>query len=135
MGRVRIDQASVDRLIRRIERAVTTDLPMRRATDLVEAKSVELAPVDTGNLEASFVQRITRTAGRIVSTFGFSAPYAANVHELPKHARGPRTRRKPGNEFGPAGPSYLLRAVRGLVLSGRLGRLLADEYREVLDRD
>lgn len=131
---VRVDSASVARLVRSIERAVRTEVPLRRGVDLLEARSVELAPVDTGNLEASFQSQEQRRGSKLVATFGFTPDYAAEVHELPDEARGPRTRRKRGNQYGPAGPRYLLRAMQGVVGDGSLGRVIARAYQEALDK-
>ena len=86
---------------------------MLRLMNALEAKAVELTPVVTGNLEASTVVRIEQRGKRIRGTLRFGTPYAAGVHELPPDSRGPRTARKPGNEFGQAGPKYLERPLRG----------------------
>jgi hypothetical protein len=89
---------------------------------------VELAPLDTGELESSGV----RTTGasprgrRQTVEFEFRADHAAVVHELPQHARGPGTRSKPGNEFGPAGPKYIERVLRGF----KIGEQMADALRQ-----
>lgn len=88
--------------------------PLRQAIDLLEAKAVELAPVKTGNLQSSTVTRFLRSGSRILAELAFTAPYAAEAHELPEDARGPLTQAKPGNEFGPAGPKYVERPLRGL---------------------
>lgn len=82
--------------------------------DEFEALSVELAPVETGNLEASTVTQFFRQGNSMIGLLSFVAPYAAAVHELPETARGPRTERKPGNEFGQAGPKYVERPLRGM---------------------
>jgi len=90
------------------------DQGLLRVGNMLEAKAVELAPVDKGNLESSS-QVITRgrRGGIMEVEVRFNAPYAAPVHELPDEARGPKTRKKPGNEYGPAGPKYLERPLRG----------------------
>lgn len=85
--------------------------------DGAEAKAVELAPVDKGNLEASSVVDVLKSARKVVARIAFTTPYAAEVHELPDEARGPKTRLKPGNELGPAGPKYLERVLRALQVS------------------
>lgn len=87
---------------------------MARALDVLEAKAVEICPVDVGNLEASTSTHIDETRTKTVGTLAFSTPYAARVHELPDDARGPKTQAKAGNELGPAGPKYLERALRGM---------------------
>ena len=100
---------------------------MLRIGNILEAKAVELAPVDTGNLESSS-QVITsgRRGGIMRVEVRFNASYAATVHELPDEIRGPKTRKKPGNEFGPAGPKYLERPLRGFQkeLTENLGEFL-----------
>jgi len=97
-----------------------------RALSILEAKAVQLAPVDTGNLEASTTTSVRETRGRTVGTLTFGASYAAKVHEMPEQARGPKTRMKPGNEFGVAGPKYLERPLRGMQA------VLADLVRRVV---
>lgn len=89
------------------------DQGMLRLMNVLEAKSVELTPVQTGNLESSSVVRVNKSGSRIIGTLTFGAPYAATVHELPPERRGPRTREKAGNEFGPAGSKYVERPLRG----------------------
>lgn len=93
------------------------DQGMKRLGNMLEAKAVELCPVLTGNLEDSS-QVITRgRRGGILSVeVRFNADYAMDVHELPEERRGPKTRQKPGNEYGPAGPKYLERPLRGFQL-------------------
>lgn len=107
-------QRLVDRFGQGALRQVTTRAVGRAGAE-AEGKMVELAPVDTGNLEASSsVRTERRRGGRLLrSVIRFGAPYAATVHELPDEARGPRTRAKPGNEFGQAGPKYVERVLRG----------------------
>lgn len=86
-----------------------------RGLDVLEAKAVELAPVDIGNLEAATSTDIrTLSRSRTVGQLSFNTPYAARVHELPQEARGPKTQQKAGNELGPAGPKYLERALQGM---------------------
>lgn len=105
---------------------------MLRVANALEAKAVELAPVNTGNLEASTVVRVEKRGSNVRGTVSFTAPYASTVHELPEEARGSRTRRKPGNEFGDAGPGYLLRPLRGFQQS--MTRDLGKFLREVWGR-
>lgn len=105
---------------------------MAELMDLLESKAVELAPVDTGNLESSTVVRVNREGNRIVGELAFTAPYATEVHELPEHARGPKTQQKPGNEFGPAGPKFLERPLSGF--QRELSKGMADFLREQLKR-
>lgn len=98
-----------------------------RLGNVLEAKAVELAPVDTGNLESSSIVVTLPTRGAIMGVeVRFDAPYAATVHELPEEIRGPKTRRKPGNEYGLAGPKYLERPLRGFQreLTENLGEFL-----------
>ena len=86
-----------------------------RLMNVLEAKAVELTPVDQGNLEASTVIRVEERGDRIRGTLRFSAEYAAAVHERPEGQDGPGTLAKPGNEFGSAGPKYLERPLRGFI--------------------
>lgn len=98
-----------------------------RLGNMLEAKAVELAPVLTGNLESSSQVVTLPAAGGIMKIeVRFNAPYAATVHELPEEIRGPKTRQKRGNEYGPAGPKYLERPLRGFQreLTENLGEFL-----------
>ena len=103
---------------------------MLRLMNTLEAKAVELTPVVTGNLEASTVVRVEQRGKRIRGSLRFGTTYAAGVHELPPDARGPRTVRKPGNEFGPAGPKYLERPLRGfqMCMAKDVGALLQEVW-------
>ena len=94
---------------------------MMRLMLVLETKAVQLAPVDTGNLEASTHVTVHGGGGIVKGVLRFNAPYAARVHELPEESRGPKTRAKPGNEFGPAGPKYLERPLRGFKKELRKG--------------
>lgn len=103
---------------------------MDRLMNILEAKAVELAPTDTGNLEGSTTVRVHTRGDNIVGQLRFGAPYSATVHELPEHARGPLTQQKPGNEFGLAGPKYLERPLRGFqhLMQENLGRFLQETW-------
>jgi hypothetical protein len=105
---------------------------LERACDVIEAKSVPMSPILTGNLASSFVREIRDGEAE----FGFSAPYAAEVHEMPEDRRGARTREAPGNEYGQAGPRWLLRAIIGMTADGLLvqeiGQALEQSLREEL---
>ncbi len=103
---------------------------MARLMNALEAKAVELTPTLTGNLEGSTTVRVEERGSRIIGTLQFGTPYASIVHELSPDARGPFTRDKPGNEFGPAGPKYLERPLRGFQrrMSDDLGKLLQDVW-------
>jgi hypothetical protein len=96
----------------------------------VEAKAVELAPVETGNLESSSVVEVKSAGGRVRAEIAFAAPYSAEVHELPPERRGPRTEQKPGNELGQAGPKFLERPVR--AYSHQFGARVRDAVRRAL---
>lgn len=124
----RIEEADLQRFLRKAERAALSEKPAQDALNLLEARAVELAPVQTGNLEGSWAQQVRRAGGRVLAAFGFGAPYAADVHELPPHARGPRTRRKPAGKYGEAGPKFLERAMRGVTSDGSLARTIAEAY-------
>lgn len=97
-----------------------------RLLNFLEAKAVELAPVKHGTLEGSTTTRVYRAGSKLVGLLTFNTPYASRVHELPMSARGERTKAKPGNEYGPAGPKYLERPLRGLT------RLMAKDIGEAL---
>lgn len=94
---------------------------MEAALLVLEAKAVELAPVDEGNLEAATATATTVRPPQVVGELAFSTPYAAAQHEGIDHRTGdafqpgPKTQAKPGNEFGPAGEKYLERALRGVA--------------------
>lgn len=89
----------------------------------LERKGGELIPVDDGILLGS-VGGDTVDKGHVISAeVSYNTPYAAAVHErmIPAPAPsfgtqmhpGPKTRAKPGNEFGPAGGHYLRRPLIG----------------------
>jgi hypothetical protein len=126
---MKLDDRDVQRRLERLRAEVASDpAVLNDALQVLEAAAVGLAPVDTGNLEASWAQETRRGPGGPSADFGFGAPYAAEVHELPEYARGPRTQAKPGNEYGEAGPGYLLRAMRGV------GPRLMEVIRATLER-
>lgn len=90
----------------------------------LERKAGELVPVDEGTLLGSGNSRVDASANKreIVGSVSYNTPYAEAVHErmAPEVAPlgttmqpGPRTRAKPGNEFGPAGGGYLRRPLHG----------------------
>lgn len=118
-----IGQASIDDI---------EDQGLVRLGNTLEAKAVELAPVRTGNLESSTQIVTGRRGGIMYVQLRFNAPYSAQVHELPEEARGPRTRAKPGNEYGPAGPKFLERPLRGF--QQRLGKELGEFLQELWGR-
>lgn len=100
---------------------------MPEIQDLYLEKMVQLAPVDTGELESSGQTLPIRNSKRGArGGVEFTAEHAAIVHELPRDARGPKTRDKAGNEFGPAGPKYMERVLRGL----KMAQILAQKLRE-----
>lgn len=100
-----------------------------RLMNVLEARAVELTPVETGNLESSTVVRVQKRGDKLVGTLAFATPYAATVHELPPNSRGPRTRVKPGNDLGWAGPKYLERPLRDMQT--RMSRDLGKALREI----
>lgn len=130
---LKLDRRTVAALQKRVgQAAADPSKALTAGAHLLETRAVELAPVQTGNLEASAVVQVSRRGeSKAVAEVGFGAPYAADVHELPPHARGPRTRRKPAGKYGEAGPRYLLRAVRGVTGDGSLGRAIAEAYKRL----
>ena len=60
---------------------------MRRALLLIRRKSVPITPVDTGNLRNSIFTEVHQSSGEISGTIGYTADYAAEVHETPKNYR------------------------------------------------
>lgn len=100
--------------------------------DVFEAKSVELAPVQTGALSRSTVVQVARRRDVAEIVLRYTVNYAAQVHQLPEAARGPRTRARPGNEFGQAGPQFISRPLRGAERWAEpvIGALLRDAWRE-----
>jgi hypothetical protein len=103
---------------------------MTRALNILEAQAVEICPADIGNLEASTVTEVRFKGKRVTGELAFVTPYAAKVHELPSDARGPKTQAKPGNEFGPAGPKYLERPLRGMQKN--FPEVIAEELKKQL---
>lgn len=127
--------AALTERLEKYKRATLEDAAERAMADLMdgaETKAVQLAPVDTGNLEASTVVDVLRRARSIIGRLAFTAPYAAEVHELPDHARGPKTQQKPGNELGLAGPKYLERVLRALQATA--ARSIAEAIQKVFRR-
>lgn len=102
---------------------------MLRLMNVLEAKAVQLTPVDTGNLESSTHVSVQERGGIVVGVLRFGAPYAAEVHELPPERRGPKTAKKPGNEYGLAGAKYLERPLRGF--QKEMGKGMADFIRSI----
>lgn len=97
-----------------------------RLMNVLEAKSVEICPEDEGNLAGSTVVRVEDKGDSFKGTLRYGAEYATAAHERPDDVRGPKTVAKAGNEFGPAGPKYLERALRGFtkVLAEDMGAAL-----------
>jgi hypothetical protein len=132
----RTDIVPADKLLRILNEFGTgTVRAMRtgfgRVMDEFEKDAVEVTPVKSGNLESSTVVRTRRRGSVLDGELKFSAPYAAQVHELPENARGPRTRAKPGNAFGVAGPKWLERTLRGWSagkFAEQVGELLQKEW-------
>ena len=99
-----------------------------RVMNALEAKAVELTPVDKGTLEGSTTVRIYHEGKKLVGLLLFNTPYASKVHEMPPDSIGPRTANKPGNEYGRAGPKYLERPLRGFTqaMSKGIGKALQE---------
>lgn len=103
-----------------------TGKEMKKAMEKVvleyEAEAVRLAPHDKGFLENSSTTRTKSYYGTgIISTVAFGAGYAAEVHELPPAARGPKTRAKPSTKFGSPGPKFLERVLKGMDFEHFIG--------------
>ncbi len=89
----------------------------------LERKGGELVPVDEGILLGSASSGVDEKGKDIEGHVSYNTPYAIAVHERMSPAAapslgskmepGPRTRAKPGNEFGPAGGWYLRRPLIG----------------------
>jgi hypothetical protein len=111
--------------------ATVAEQGMLRLGNTLEALSVELAPHDIGDLEASTTVRVEDKGKRIIASVTFNVSHAAAAHENPEDARGPRTRRKPGNNLGPAGPKYMERPLRFMqdAMSKNLGKALIAFWR------
>lgn len=101
-----------------------------RLMNVLEAKAVELAPKDTGNLEDSTVVRVEHRGSKLVGVLRFAAEYASYAHECISSPwrSGEKTRAKPGNEYGMAGPKFLERPLRGFV------KELGDGMKEALQK-
>lgn len=82
-------------------------------------ESSNLAAVDEGTMIGSGSRNTTVRGQMIETTVGFNTPYATRVHYemVPapgaKMQPGPKTRAKPGTEFGAAGGLYLQRPLLG----------------------
>ncbi len=60
---------------------------MFQAGNLIRRESIKLTPVDTGNLRSSAFVRVNMRRGRPTAIVGYSAAYAAFVHER-THTKG-----------------------------------------------
>lgn len=58
---------------------------MRKALLIVRRDSVKLTPVDTGNLRNSAFTEVEEEGGQISGVIGYTADYAAEVHETDKN--------------------------------------------------
>tara|TARA_R110002051_G_scaffold153691_1_gene226113 strand:- start:2775 stop:3134 length:360 start_codon:yes stop_codon:yes gene_type:complete len=58
-----------------------TDKAMLKGLIIIEGHAMELTPVDTSNLINSRFKNITHANGRTIGRIGFTANYAAYVHE------------------------------------------------------
>ena len=60
---------------------------MRKATLLIRRKSVEITPIDTGNLRGSAFTEVfeDKSNNKISGVIGYTAAYAPFVHEIPKN--------------------------------------------------
>ena len=117
-----LDLPGIRRIVRRMSapaRGKALEQAMQRVMAILEAKAVQLAPVDTGNLEGSTVVTVEARGKKVRGVLAFATPYAAAQHEGidprtgAQYTPGPYTQRKPGNEFGPPGSKYLERPLRG----------------------
>lgn len=123
--RLRLDKRTLREFERRLRKGLDeAEEAMAQTADVVEAKMVEITPELTGFLAGSTVVRTVKRARAVIASINFGASYASEVHELPPDARGPRTREKRGNEFGPAGPKFAERVLRGFPLAAEVGKRL-----------
>lgn len=135
--RLEVAERDLARMLRDFgERTVDDDIVagMREAGDVAETKMVEITPERTGFLAGSTVVRTNDRRNRIETSITYGASYAAEVHELPRDARGPKTRAKGGNEFGPAGPKYIERVLRGFQIAPIIGERLRRAWRRAQQR-
>ena len=82
--------------------------------DIYEGEMIKLAPHDKGYLESNTTVKTRRNGSIIRSIITFGANYAAKVHEFPPEKRGPKTRAKPGTQFGAPGPKWVERVLKGM---------------------
>lgn len=61
---------------------------------LLQAESMKMVPVDTGNLKASAFTRASGTGFRTNVRVGYTAAYAVYVHEAPMKLQGQRRKGK-----------------------------------------
>lgn len=72
-----------------------TEEGMREAVLFIEGESLELVPVDFGFLKNSSFTQVTENNISVTGTVGYTAKYAAYVHEAPMTLKG-----KPRKHFG-----------------------------------
>ena len=79
------------------------------AAQFVKLEAMSRAPQDTGNLKDTAFKKISDTINGPVETIGFTAPYAAHVHESQEKLKGqPRTRKGAKGHFWDQGESHFL---------------------------
>jgi len=101
----------MDAMMRKLNREIAgiegrTREGLQLAAMHVESESVPMAPVDTGNLRGSAFTDITAPKARpIVARVGYTAEYAAYVHEMVrKFDVGPQQDRSTAPLVGPRKP-------------------------------
>lgn len=88
-----------------------------------------MTPMDTGNLAASqYAPDINRKAGKVMGTVGYTADYAAYVHNAPGTLKGLPRANGNGNYWDPdAEPQFLTKGFEELKPS--IPAILKEVYR------
>ena len=86
---------------------------MHIATSIIGGYATLMTPVDTSNLINSQYRIVKNTGTKVVAAIGYTAKYAAAVHEKPGTLRGAGVMRPSGrgNYWAPSGePQFLSKA-------------------------
>jgi hypothetical protein len=90
------------------------DKGVRLAVAFVKVEAQQRVPVDEGNLKASAYTDVKKTKGAVGGIVGFTANYAAAVHEKPMTLKGQKRKGSKGNYWDPQGKAtnkFLEKAV------------------------